>query len=850
MVLGFWFLMFIFVIGILAYHRSSLNVFMIGTITFLIISSLLLSFSWVSNVIILLLYVCPLCVFSITPIRQKLLSQLALKFYQKAKPSMSKTEKEALDSGTVGWEAELFSGQPDWDKLLNKPSSHLTSEEQEFLDNQVQTLCEKINEWEINLSPAGLKQEIWDYLKNNQFFSMIIPKKYGGLAFSARAHSEVITKIASANGSAGTVTSVPNSLGPAELLLHYGSEEQKNYYLPRLASGEEIPCFALTSTLAGSDAGAMQDFGIVCQCQIDGKDSLGIRLNFSKRYITLSPVATLLGLAFKLYDPDHLLGEQEDLGITCALIPVNTPGVETGRYHLPIYSAFPNGPVCGKDVIISIDQVIGGQEQVGCGWRMLMECLANGRGVSIPSMINGYMKRLTLSTGAYARIRRQFNTHIGEFEGVSSVIARMVANTFKGEAMRCFITSALDNGERPAVAAAISKYHTTEIGRQVAIDAMDIHGGRAICMGPSNYVVQSYVESPIGVTVEGANILTRNMMIFGQGVMRCHPFVLDELTASANANSVEALKGFDRAFWGHVGFYLSNCVRSLVLSLGGSFWVKSPVSGRLAKYYKLFTRFSANLAWLADSGLLIVGASLKRRESLSARLGDLLSYLYIGSSVLKYYDEQANETLLPVIEYICHDLCYQMELTVSALIKNYPFRFKWLLKFFVLPRGRKLSPPTDNLSSKVAQLVMAPSHLRDRFSMNTYMTPKDNNPSGQMNAALDIIISATSTEKKLHKALRKNMLHGYTYTEWVMSAVESHVLTQDEANQLMEVDLLRQRLIAVDDFSKTDLLRMYQEAQEEFMSRPSNNSNKHNPDNNNNDKNNYSNASADNPVEF
>lgn len=808
------FFLLLVIMAVLAYHQSSLKVFSLGTAVYLVMCSALLKWSIWANIVLCIFVFIPLVIMNLPLLRRKLLSAWVLQAYKKQKPSMSQTEKEALESGTVGWEGDLFSGQPDWDKLLRRKVSQLSEKEQAFLDDEVEKLCKTINNWRINLNPIGITRDIWDKLKSQRFFSLIIPENFGGRDFSALGHSEVISKISSLNTSVGTVAGVPNSLGPAELLLHYGSEQQKNYYLPRLASGEEVPCFALTSQRAGSDASAMQDYGVVCRCHIDGQEGLGIKLYFSKRYITLSPVATLLGLAFKLYDPDHLLGETESLGITCALIPMTTPGIKVGRHHLPMHSAFPNGPVSGQEVIISLDQVIGGRDGVGRGWKMLMECLANGRGISIPSVVNGGMKMLTLATGAYARIREQFGCAIADFEGVSDVLADMAANTFTSEAMRQSICSALDNGERPAVASAIAKYHVSQMGQKMAVASMDVHGGRAICLGPDNYIAQMYIESPISITVEGANILTRNMMIFGQGVMRCHPFVLKELQ-SAQKPGDQGLVDFDQAFWGHCGFYVSNLVRSLLLSWGGAFWVQTPVQGRLSTYYRRFTRWSSHLAVMADTALLALGPALKRSEYISARLGDMLSYLYMGSCVLKYYNDQPDESLLDVVAFVCEDLCYKIENTLFDIINNMPRVLGWALRLVMMPMGRRLSRPSDRLRTKVAKLISTPSSLRDRLMLNIHTSAHENNPAGEMLAALDTIMHAMPIEKKLKQAMKAGHIHGFTTEQRISSAIESALLTTQEAETLTESLQLRERLMAVNDFSLSEYHSAYEQAKQD-----------------------------------
>src|SRR3990167_2906087 len=599
---GFVFLIaFIFAIGALLYQRASLRVATFTIAILLIFASkyngftLKIIFAWCILFAVLL----PL---NIKKLRIRFITQYLFQFYKRVMPKMSSTEREAIAAGTITFEGDLFRGNPDWDKLLSFPTAKLSAEEEAFIndpESPVEILCGMISDWDITHNLADLPPEMWEYLKQKGFFGLIIPKEYGGKAFSAYAHSQILTKISSRSVTVSTTVAVPNSLGPAELLLHYGTEKQKNYYLPRLARGEDIPCFALTSPDAGSDASAMTDYGIVCYGEHEGKKVLGIRANFNKRYITLAPIATVIGLAFKLYDPDHLLGEQENIGITCALIPHHTKGMTIGRRHFPLNTPFHNGPIQGKDVFIPLDWIIGGAAQAGKGWRMLMECLAAGRAITLPASTLGGAKKLCYATGAYARIRKQFGLSIGRFEGVEEPLARISAYTYLMDATRTFALSSIDRGEKPSVASAIVKYHSTELGRKLACDAMDIHGGKGICLGPSNYLGRGFQSSPIAITVEGANILTRNMIIFGQGAIRCHPYVLSELKAASLSDPNQALAEFDHAVMKHIGFGISNIVRSVSLALSSSLFVRTPHS-KMKRYYQHATRFCSALALMSD----------------------------------------------------------------------------------------------------------------------------------------------------------------------------------------------------------------------------------------------------------
>ncbi|MEQ1778004.1 MAG: acyl-CoA dehydrogenase, partial [Nitrosomonas sp.] len=627
--------------------------------------------------VILFLAVVAGLVLAIPVVRRFLVTNHILKLFRKMLPQISQTEQEALDAGTVWWEGDLFSGKPDWKKMLAYPKPTLTAEEQAFLDGPVEQLCAMLDEWKITHELKDLPPEVWQFIKEKGFFSLIIPKQYGGYGFSALAHSEVVMKIGSRSGTAAVTVMVPNSLGPAELLLHYGTEQQKEYYLPRLAKGLEVPCFALTSPEAGSDAGAMPDFGIVCRGEFEGRsDVLGMRLTWEKRYITLGPVATILGLAFKLYDPDRLLGGNEDLGITLALIPTKTPGVNIGRRHYALNAAFQNGPNSGKDVFIPMDWVIGGQEGIGQGWRMLMNCLAAGRAISLPATSVGAAKLAARTSGAYSRVRTQFKTPIGFFEGIEEALARIGGNTYMMDAARVMTAGAVDLGEKPSVVSAIVKYHLTERGRQAVNDAMDIHGGKGICIGPRNYLGRTYQHIPVSITVEGANILTRNMIIFGQGAIRCHPFLLKEIIAAHDKNEQRASLTFDEAITGHVMFTVRNTLNSLIYGLLGQHIEHNAPDNcapETVGYYRQLTRFSASFACVADIGLMVLGGSLKRKERLSARLGDILSMLYLCSATLKRFEEDGRpESDLPLLHWSMQDALYRLQQAFDEFLSNFP----------------------------------------------------------------------------------------------------------------------------------------------------------------------------------
>ena len=740
------------------------------------------------------------------PLRYLFVSRPLLKIFRKILPKVSQTEQEALDAGTVWWEGELFSGDPNWSTLLAYPKPQLSTEEKAFLDGPVEQLCEMLDEWKITRELHDLPPDVWQFIKDNGFFGMIIPKQYGGHGFSALAHSEVVMKIGSRSGTAAVTVMVPNSLGPAELLLHYGTDEQKNNYLPRLAKGLEIPCFALTGPDAGSDAGAIPDTGIICRDKFEGKKNvLGIRVTWEKRYITLGPVATLLGLAFKLYDPDGLLGEEKDLGITLALIPTNTPGISIGRRHFPLDAAFQNGPNTGKDVFIPIEWVIGGREGVGNGWRMLMNCLSVGRSISLPATSVGAAKLASRTSGAYGMVRTQFNMPIGRFEGVEEALARIGGNTYMMDAARVMTAGAVDLGEKPSIISAIIKYHLTERGRQVINDAMDIHGGKGICMGPSNYLGRTYQQIPVSITVEGANILTRSLIIFGQGAIRCHPYILKEIDAANNSDDTQALQEFDQALTGHLAFSFNNGFRCLLYGLSGGALAKAPnisFSEEMAGYYRQLTRFSTAFALAADVSLLILGGSLKRKEKLSARLGDILSMLYLCSATLKRFEDDGRpDSDLPLLHWSIQDALYQMQLAFYGLLDNFPNRIMaWKMRLLIFPLGRAFSPPSDKLGHKVVKILMTPGESRDRLTKNIYIPDSDNEPLGVLEQALLCTEKCIEANSKIRTAVKAGRVTAQG-NEKISEALEKGIITDTQAKSLHEMVSLRRSVIMVDDFS-------------------------------------------------
>lgn len=725
-------------------------------------------------------------------LRRNLLSRSLFKIAKRALPSLSETERQALSAGDVWWDRDLFSGNPDWQKLLDTPPATLSDEEQIFLDGPVTELCRMLDEWEINQTRGDLSREVWEFLKQEKFFAMIIPRKYGGLEFSAFANSEVIRTIASRSLVAAVTVMVPNSLGPAELLILFGNEDQQNYWLPRLADGRELPSFALTSSEAGSDAAAMVDSGTVCKKVVDGEEILGIELNWSKRYITLSPVATVLGLAFKLYDPDHLIGSEVERGITVALVPTNLPGVITGRRHIPAFQMFLNGPTEGKDVFISFDHIIGGQKQIGKGWPMLMNALAAGRGVSLPSLSASATALCARTTGAYARIRQQFRIPIGKFEGIQERLGPLAANAYQLDAARHLTCAGLDQGNNLSVVSAIMKVHATYMMRDSVNNAMEVHAGKTVIDGPSNYLSDTYRAVPVGITVEGANILTRSMIIFGQGAIRCHPWVLKEMMALEENDHQQALKDFDESFWGHVGHSANIFFRGWWTSWSFGMFGRAPNEGPAKPYYRQLSRYAAAFAVMADAALLLLGGGLKRKEMLSARFGDILSELYLLSAVLKRWKDDGHpETDLPLLHYCLRRGLATIEQRMDAIIRNLPLRpVAWLLKFFLLPFGVRQAGPSDRLVQRCADLLLEPSEVRDRLTAGLFLEAGANDSIAELERAFEL----TCKLQPLNERIRNARVSG------VEEALEKGLITDAEAKQLKEAQDLVARVIAVDDF--------------------------------------------------
>ena len=800
---SYWFLLFIAVLCVLAYQRYSLSTAVAALSATMLLGTLFGEVGLIAWLVFAIIVV-PL---AYKPYRLKLLSTRLLAFYKSVSPEMSSTEQEAIDAGTVWWDGELFSGKPDWQKLHSISQARLSDEEQAFLDGPCNTVCAMVNEWQINHIDADLSDEIWAFLKEHKFFAMIIEKKYGGLEYSAYAQSCVLQKLAGVSVVLSSTVGVPNSLGPGELLQHYGTQEQRDHYLPRLARGEEIPCFALTGPEAGSDAGAIPDVGIVCKGEFDGEEMLGMRLTFSKRYITLAPVATVVGLAFKLHDPDGLLGDTTDLGITCALIPRDTDGLKIGRRHFPLNVPFHNGPVKGEDIFVPLSYIIGGEKMAGKGWRMLMECLSVGRVITLPSSAAGGAKQLALATGAYSRIRRQFRMPIGQMEGVEEMLARIGGNAYLMDAVTSLSTAGVDLGEKPSVISAICKYHLTERMRQIVNDSMDVHGGKGICLGPTNYLGRAYQGIPISITVEGANILTRNMMIFGQGAMRCHPYVLKEIYATQKEDTQEQLEAFDEAVFGHIGFALSNNVRSIWFSLTRNWFSRAPFKDETAGYYRSLQGYSANLAMLTDISMGVLGGSLKRRERLSARLGDVLSYLYLASATLKRYDEQGrNKEDLPLMHWALQDCLHKMDIAIDDFIRNFPSAPVGIyLRLVVQPFGKINDKPADSIEHKIAHMLQTPNGARDRLGHGQYLERVEGSLFGDLEQTLENIVKVEPIFDSICKTLGQK-LPMTQLDKLADKALAAGIISDQHAQLLRVTEAGRLRTINVDDFDPQELL--------------------------------------------
>lgn len=785
----------------LSFYQSSIYIW----VAFFALELLYIDMYFISTTNSIVIWTCFLSIsliLSIPMIRRSVLTRGLFNKFKKMLPRMSDTEKEALEAGDAWIEADFFKGEIDWQKIINLPSVELTKEEESFLNNQVNTLCSMLDDWEIVHENYDLSKETWDYLKKEKFFGMIIPKEYGGLGFSAYAHSCIVTKIASRSITAAVTVMVPNSLGPAELIMHYGTKEQQEYYLPRLSTGEEIPCFALTAPEAGSDAGSIVDYGVVCEQEFNGEKVLGIKLNWNKRYITLAPVATIIGLAFKLFDPDGLIGDKESLGITVCLIPSDLPNVHTGKRHFPLDLGFMNGPTRGHEVFVPMSYVIGGQSMLGQGWRMLMECLSIGRSISLPALSTGLGQMLFRTTSAYSKVRKQFKTSIGKFEGVEEALARIGAFTYLMEATRCFTISAIDQGYKPSIASAITKYHLTELGRKLVNDSMDIHGGRGIMLGKNNYAGRAYQAIPISITVEGANILTRNLIIFGQGLVRCHPYLLSHMQ-DLSKDTWSSVVSLDRNLFSHIGYSISKVTKAFIYGLSKGALVNVNGPKELRPYFKKLSWLSAAFAALVEISIAVYGGSLKRRERLSARLGDVLSYLYLASALIKYYTDNGNkEEARPYLLWCLNYCLSNIEKAFKAIFENYSGKiFKSLLKFLVFPRGLNFSYPIDKLDHAISENMQSFSELKESLAWLSYYEVTDTDVVGKMELALEKMLAVEGIEQKLAAAKRDKVIpRDISFELMLTMALQKNILTKKEADKMREFENIRLKAIAVDEF--------------------------------------------------
>ncbi|NNL06214.1 MAG: acyl-CoA dehydrogenase [Gammaproteobacteria bacterium] len=798
-----WIGLFILITAVAVYFRVPLLLWSLLVALGLVAMHTVPGIGSASLALLWLIFAAVVIPLNVPMLRKNLISTPLFNGMGKAMPTISQTEQEALDAGDVWWEGELFSGKPNFKKIRTLPKPQLTEEEQAFIDGPVEELCRMSNDWEITHDNFDLSPEAWQFIKEKGFFAMIIPKEYGGLGYSALAHSEVVMKLGSRSGSTGVTVMVPNSLGPGKLLMTYGTKEQKDYYLPRLARGEEIPCFGLTGPDAGSDAGAMPDNGVVCYGSFEGNnDVLGVRLNWDKRYITLAPVATLLGIAFKLYDPDHLLSDVEDRGITLALVKRDTEGVEVGKRHFPSNQAFMNGPIRGKDVFIPLDWIIGGEEYIGKGWSMLMECLADGRAISLPALGTAASKVASHYTGSYSRIRKQFRTPIGYFEGVEEVLAKIGGQTYAIESARLMVLSALDQGEVPSVISGVVKQQTMERMREVVNHAMDIHGGHGICMGPNNFLGRGYQLIPVGITVEGANILTRTMIIFGQGALRSHPYLLKEVEAFHNPDRKRGLKQFDKALFAHMGFIMSNVVRSFWMGITSARLLRTPGDRASRYYYRQLVRMSSAFALMTDACLAILGGSLKRREKISGRLADVLSNMYVISAMLKHYEDEGEpEEDVPLLRWACDDALFNIQTAMKGVMTNMPVPFIGsLLNFLIFPLTKPYKGPDDRQGHEVARLLLSPSTVRDRLTCGIYKSGDADDATGRVDHALDYVLRTEKLEKRLRENMKSGALSTASLTPYE-DARDRNIITEDEYALLMEAKVAIRNAIKVDEFS-------------------------------------------------
>ena len=795
--IAIWSLIAILILRQVALAAASTLVVIFWVVMGVMVPCLLSPWALVPLIVVLL-------VLNVGGLRRALLTKPVFGLLKKTMPSMSVTEREALEAGTTWWEKELFSGKPDWNEFAQIGLPQLSAEEQSFLDNEVSELCSMLNEWDIYNNRKDLPPEAWQFLKDKGFFGLIIPKEFGGREFSHYAQSRIMSKIASRSGTAAVTAMVPNSLGPGELLMNYGTEEQKHRWLPGLAKGTEIPCFGLTGPEAGSDAGSIPDTGIVCKGMHEGQEVLGLRLTFSKRWITLAPVATVVGLAFKLHDPEGLLGDasKKEYGITCALIPANHPGMEIGKRHNP-GSPFMNGPIFGTDVFIPIDWVIGGAAMAGKGWRMLIECLGAGRGVSLPSLSTASGEVNYRLVGAYARIRRQFNTEIGKFEGVQEATADIAGTAYTLEAFRQLVTKGLETGS-PSVMTAMAKYHATELMRKSVEHSMDIVGGRAIQQGPRNFLVYSYHSVPVAITVEGANILTRSLMIFGQGAMRCHPYLFNEMQAMQDEDQARGIQTFDKLFTAHLGHVFGNVVRTKLLGLTRGHFSSVPANADdfSARWYQRINLLSASFASMSDIALAVLGGNLKRRELLSARLGDIHSQLFIACAILKYHSAHPRTRAEDVhAEYAITAALNKAQQALIEFADNFPVGWvAKLIRFLTLPFGKIVIKPSDDLTRELGDLMLEDNPVRQHMAQYVYVSHDPEDAAGRVESTYQMLLALGPLWTTWLK--NQNKLAGANMAEKLQDAVSKNIIQPQDVNRLLEYDARRFDCVLTDAFDK------------------------------------------------
>lgn len=787
-----FFLIYLAFTLVVLYRAINPLVWETGSIIYLIFATFYFGFPWVIGILIWLFVIATVLIIQVEPLRL-LISDYLYKTAGKSIPKLSKTEEEALNAGDTWLEQDIFIGKPDWQRL-SSVSTELTEEEQSFLDNETHTLCTMLDEWEIS-QEYDLSPKVWNYIKESGFLGLVIPKEFGGKGFSARAHSDIVMKIATRSGVAAVTVMVPNSLGPGELLNYYGTDEQKSYYLPRLAKGIEIPCFALTEPGAGSDATSIQSEAIVVKKKVEGKSVLGLNITLDKRWITLAPIATLIGLAVNLKDPDGLLKGEGEEGITCLLIPRDTENLEIGNRHLPADQPFMNGTLRGKDIFVPIDTIIGGQKRAGSGWQMLVECLSIGRSISLPALGAGTSSVSYLTTGAFARIRRQFNVEIAQFEGVAEKLAEIAGLNYLINSTRLLTVAAVNEHKKPSVASAITKYFNTELARIVVNDAMDVHAGRAVVVGPRNYLNSLYQSVPISITVEGANIMSRNLLIFGQGSMACHPFIRDEFYAISTENK----EAFRELIWKHINYFMQNFAKAVCSAWTGGLFITVP-DNSMKREYKKLARLSHAYSWLADLSLIYLGGDLKRRERLSARLADGMSYLYMAMAALRNAQlNQDNPDEQLHARWAVTYCFYHAQKSMIALCQNLPSKFLgFIARVSAFPFGQTMRYPSDKLDHQLARLMTGNNQYRDRLKKSVFLSGDPEQPVDRMERALQLIIETDALSKKVNDLKR----HKFSkLKDKLKEKVTNGQLSQQEMNDLLAVEDARWDAILVDEFT-------------------------------------------------